>query len=304
MSLTDYSLNSRMRYADFLLLAKDYKALEAETTAMQKMDAVNPKILRYLAYSAYENGNYEASTKAMKDFIAKADPKRLIARDYLYLGLSKLASTVSTDAQGNSKITNQAIFDEAISDIKTAAQKDVDITNEFNAIGKKLFDQKLYGPASVVFEVAATNPENRNLFYDNFYLGYAIYFDHVNKSEADQKNNTAQLQKADTALAKVIELNPEAQDGHFYRAKVNRMLGSNASYSTMAKHYDEYIRIVTAKGAGEIAKTKKNLIEAYSNAGAYYKVAGDKAKAANYFTKALELDPSDQYAKGELSTLK
>jgi hypothetical protein len=28
MSLTDYSLNSRMRHADFLILVKDYKALE------------------------------------------------------------------------------------------------------------------------------------------------------------------------------------------------------------------------------------------------------------------------------------
>lgn len=304
MSLTDYSLNSRMRYADFLLLARDYKALEAETTAMQKMDAVNPKILRYLAYSAYENGNYEASTKAMNEFIAKADPNRLIARDYLYLGLSKLASTVSTDAEGNSKITNQSVFDEAISDIKKAAEKDVEITNEFNAIGKKLFDQKLYGPAAVVFEVATANPENRNLFYDSFYLAYAIYYDHVNKSEADQKANIAQLQKADTALAKVIELNPEAQDAHFYRAKVNRLIANDAAYVVMGKHYDEYIRIVTAKGAGEIAKVKKNLIEAYSNAGAYYKVAGDKAKASNYFTKALELDPNDQYAKTELNSLR
>jgi tetratricopeptide (TPR) repeat protein len=303
MSLTDYSLNSRMRYADFLLLAKDYKALEAETAAIQKLDAVNPKIFRYNAYSNYENGNYEASIKAMKEFMAKVEPGRIIARDHLYLGLAKLASTVSTDAEGNSKITNQVVFDEAINDIKSAAQKDVEITNEFNEIGKKLFAQKLYGPASIVFEVAAANPENRNLFYDNFYLAYAIYYDHLNKSEADQKKNMDRLQVADTGLAKVIELNAEAQDAHLYRAKVNRLLGTDASYATMAKHYDEYIRIVTTKTPAEITKAKANLIEAYNTAGAYYKVT-DKSKAANYFTKALELDPSDQYAKGELNSLR
>lgn len=303
MSLTDYSLNSRMRYADFLLLAKDYKALEAETAAIQKLDAVNPKIFRYNAYSNYENGNYEASIKAMKEFMAKVEPGRIIARDHLYLGLAKLASTVSTDAEGNSKITNQVVFDEAINDIKAAAQKDVEITNEFNEIGKKLFAQKLYGPASVVFEVAATNPENRNLFYDNFYLAYAIYYDHLNKSEADQKKNMDRLQVADTGLAKVIELNGTAQDGHLYRAKVNKLIGTDASYALMAKHYDEYIKIVTAKGAAEITKAKANLIDAYSNAGAYYKVT-DKSKAATYFTKALELDPNDEYAKGELNSLR
>lgn len=303
MSLTDYSLNSRLRYADFLLLARDYKALEAETKAIQQMDKVNPKIHRYLAYSAYENGNYEQSIEAMNQFMAKVDEKRLIARDYLYHGLAKLASAVGTDEANNAVIKDQARFDQAINDIKKAAEKDADIVNEFNAIGKKLFDQKLYGPASVVFEVAATNPENKNAFYDNFYLAYSIYYDHVNKSEADQKNNVAQLEKADAALARVIELNPEAQDAHFYRAKVNQQMRKSEALPVMAKHYDEYIRIVTAKGPADVAKYKKNLIEAYNNAAAYYKLT-DKGKAAQYFTKVLELDPSDEYAKSELNSLK
>jgi len=305
MSLTDYSLNSRMRHADFLLLTGDYKALEAEAQKMQQMDKVNPVILRYLAYSSYENGKYEASLTAMKDFMAKVDPKRLIARDYLYLGLAKLASVVSKDEKGNTVVSNQATFDEAINDIKAAAEKDITITNEFNDIGKKLFAQKLYGPASVVFEVASTNPDNRNLFYDNFYLAYSIYYDHVNKSDEAKKANTAQLMKADAALTKVIELSSEAQDAHLFKAKVNQNLKSNEAYATMAKHYDEYIKIVTAKGEAETSKAsvKTNLIEAYSNAGAYYAVT-DKAKAAGYFEKALLLNPNDEYAKAELKKLK
>jgi tetratricopeptide (TPR) repeat protein len=305
MSLTDYSLNSRMRYADFLVLARDYKALEAEAQAMQKLDKVNPKILRYLAYSAYENGNYAGSLQAMNEFLAKADPKRVIARDYLYLGLAKLASSVGKDAKDNTIVTNQTVFDEAINDIKKAAEKDINITNEFNEVGKKLFSQKLYGPAAVVFEAAAANPEDRNSFYDNFYLAYSIYYDHVNKSDEAKKQNTVQLQKADAALVKVIALSPDAQDAHLYRAKVNQNLQTNEAYAVMAKHYDEYIRIVTAKGDAETSKpaVKTNLIEAYSNAGAYYKVT-NKTKAAEYFNKALALDPNDQYAKNELKTLK
>jgi tetratricopeptide (TPR) repeat protein len=305
MSLTDYSLNSRMRYADFLVLARDYKALEAEAQAMQKLDKVNPKILRYLAYSAYENGNYAGSLQAMNEFLAKADPKRVIARDYLYLGLAKLASSVGKDAKDNTIVTNQTVFDEAINDIKKAAEKDINITNEFNEVGKKLFSQKLYGPAAVVFEAAAANPEDRNSFYDNFYLAYSIYYDHVNKSDEAKKQNTVQLQKADAALVKVIALSPDAQDAHLYRAKVNQNLQTNEAYAVMAKHYDEYIRIVTAKGDAETSKpaVKANLIEAYSNAGAYYKVT-NKTKAAEYFNKALALDPNDQYAKNELKTLK
>jgi hypothetical protein len=55
MSLTDYSLDSRMRHADFLILAKDYQALQTEAQAMQQLDKVNPRIYRYLGYAAYEN---------------------------------------------------------------------------------------------------------------------------------------------------------------------------------------------------------------------------------------------------------
>lgn len=304
MSLTDYSLDSRMRHADFLLLTGDYKALEAEAQKMQQMDKVNPRILRYAGYAAYENGNYEASVTAINEFITKVDPKRVIARDYLYRGLATLATVVGKDEKGNSKITDQAKFDGAIADIKKAAETDIKITNEFNDIGKKLFSQKLYGPAAVVFEVATTNPDNRNLFYDSFYLAYSIYYDHVNKSEADKKANTAQLVKADAALDKVIQLSPTSQDAYLFKAKINKNLESKEAYAKMAKAYDDYIKIVNEAGAAETSKpaTIKNLVEAYDNAGAYYAVT-DKVKAKDYFTKAIALDPNDSYAKAELKKL-
>lgn len=302
MTMTDYSLNSRMRHADFLVLAGDYKALEAEAKKMQQLDGVNPKILRYLAYSAYENGNYAESLKAMQNFMAKAEPKRIIARDYLYLGLAKMATSVGTDAAGNTTVTNQASFDEAINDIKKAAETDINITNEFNAIGKKLFGQKLYGPAAIVFEVASANPDNRNSFYDNFYLAYSIYYEHVNLPDEQQKTNVEKLQKASAALDNVIKLSPEALDAFLFKARVNQKIQTQESYQVMADAYGEYIKIATAKGIPTDPKVKANLIEAYSNAGAYYEVT-DKAKAKEYFTKVLELDPNDAYAKGELKKL-
>ena len=301
MTMTDYSLDSRMRHADFLVLAGDYKALEAEAKKMQQLDKVNPRILRYLAYSAYENGNYAESLRAMKEFMAKVDSKRLIARDYLYLGLAKMGTVISTDENENTVITDQVVFDEAINDIKMAAEKDIEITNQFNAIGKKLFNQGLFGPASVVFEVATSNPDNRNLFYDNFYLAYAIYYDHVNKSPEAQKENIERLKIADKALEKVIELSPEGQDAYLFKARVNQLISSDESYMKMVEAYDNYIRIVTEKG--EMDDTiKKNLLEAYSNVGSYYAVT-DKVKAKEYFAKALEIDPNDEFVKGELQKL-
>jgi len=312
MSLTDYSLNSRMRHADFLVLAGDYKALEAEAQAMQKLDGVNPKILRYLAYSAYENGNYEESLKAMTDFMAKADAKRIIARDYLYLGLAKMALTVSTDADGNNIITDQAKFDSAIADIQKAASMNAGITTEFSNIGQKLFKQKLYAPAAVVFEIATQDAESSNLFVDTFYMGFSLYAEHVTMSPEAQKANMASLTKADSAFAKVIALNPEFPEAHLYKGKTDQKIAQsetldtatkNLAFENMAKAYDGYIAVITAKGAADIEKNKRNLIEAYENAGAYYAVK-DKAKAKEYFAKALEFDPANDYAKQELQKLK
>ena len=83
LDLTDYSLNSRMRHADFLVLVKDYKALEVEANKMIEMDKVNPRIFRYLGYSAFENGNLDLAIKSLESFVANPDNK-VIAQDYLY----------------------------------------------------------------------------------------------------------------------------------------------------------------------------------------------------------------------------
>jgi tetratricopeptide (TPR) repeat protein len=98
-------------------------------------------------------------------------------------------------------------------------------------------------------------------------------------------------------------MSPDALDAYLYKAKINRYIQSAESLKTMAEAYDKYIELVTAKGDAEIAKQKKNLIDAYSNAGAYYAVI-NKAKAIEYFNKALALDPSDDYVKNELKRLK
>jgi hypothetical protein len=47
MSFTDYSIQSRMRRADFLILIEDYAALEVEANKMIELDKVNPRIYRY-----------------------------------------------------------------------------------------------------------------------------------------------------------------------------------------------------------------------------------------------------------------
>src|SRR5690606_40006348 len=50
MDRTDYSVDSRIRYADFLVYVKDYTELQVQAAELAQLEDVNPKILRYLGY--------------------------------------------------------------------------------------------------------------------------------------------------------------------------------------------------------------------------------------------------------------
>ncbi|THF49088.1 tetratricopeptide repeat protein [Flavobacterium supellecticarium] len=291
MSLTDYSLESRMRHADFLILAKDYKALEAEAKKMQQLDKVNPRILRYLGYSAHENGNHQESVKALNEYISKVEAKKIIARDYLYLGLAKIALSKGADGK-----YEKGMYDQGIEELNKAVEKDPIIATELNEIGLKLFKEKFYREAGKIFEVAVKNQKSKNYLYDNFYLGYALYFDYDEKTSPKDE-----LVKADAAFTNVIAASPTTQDAHLYKAKVNRVMDTPESKKVMVSSYEQYVKIVKEKG--ETEKAKNNLIEAYTYVGAYYANNGEKAKAIENLKELLVLEPGNKYATDTLKKL-
>lgn len=293
MSLTDYSITSRMRHADFLILAKDYKALEIEANKMKEIDGVNPRILRYLGYSAYENGNIDAALKALQDYTANTANK-VIPRDFVYLGQAKIKKGTSADG----KSVDPALLASAIEDIKRAVSTDPLVANELNELGKKFYDQKAFGAAAAVFEVAVSVPTSKNYLIDNFYLGNAIYYDNTRKDLA--KPDPIALQKADVAFGNVIAASPNTADAYIFRARTNNLLEKE---EVMAANYQLYIDTVTNKGEAEITKNKAKFIEAYNNMASHY-ANSDKAKAKELLNKTLALDPANAYALEAMKLLK
>jgi cytochrome c-type biogenesis protein CcmH/NrfG len=295
MSLTDYSLISRMRHADFLIVAKDYKALEIEANKMIELDKVNPRIFRYLGYSAFENGNIDLAIKSLESFMSNPTNK-IIALDYLKLGLAKIKKATSVDG----KSIDPVLFATAISDVKKGVDLEVSITNDLSEVGKKLYEQKLYKEAASIYEIATLNKTGRNYLLDNFYLGNALYYDN-NRKEVVKPDPVA-LQKADAAFGNVIEASPSTQDAYVFRARTNKLLEND---EMMMKYYQSYIAVVTEKGAEEMAKpaVKTKFIECYNNIGAVY-ANTDKAKAIEYFSKTLTIDPANAYALESIKTLK
>jgi Tfp pilus assembly protein PilF len=294
MTLTDYSLASRMRHADFLILAKDYKALEVEANKMKELDKVNPRILRYLGYAAYQNDNVDVAIKSLEDYIANPGNK-IINLDYFYLGLAKIKKATSADGSA----IEPAGFEAGLVNIRKAVEMEKSVTNDLGEVGKNLYEKKLYKEAAAVLEIATSNKETSGFLYDNYYLGNAIYFDNATPGVV---KDTVALKKADIAYGNVITASPDTQDVYLSRARTNSLLENDEA---MIMYYQQYIDLVTKKGAEELAKpaVQTKLIECYNSMAAAY-ANTDKAKAKEYFAKTLALDPENAYATQSLTLLK
>lgn len=287
MDLTDRSLDSRMRHADFLILAKDYKALEAEANEMAKLDNVNPRILRYLAYSAYENGNYTASIQALKDFMAKVEPSRLIGKDYLYLGRAQIKDSTQISA--------------GIANIKKAVEIDSTNAEELSEVGKMLYDDRKYAEAAEVYDISVKNPKRNPLDY--YYLGMSYYFDYASKVKSNPSKDL--LVKADSSFSYLTKIAPTTQIAWQYRGRINRLLDDGEDSKGLAvPYFEKYVEIVTVTKPELAEKSVKNLVEAYLYLGS---VAArrdrDNAKAKQYFQKVLILEPSNVTAQQALQAL-
>jgi tetratricopeptide (TPR) repeat protein len=294
LSLTDKSLHSRMRHADFLVLVKDYKALEEQANKMIEMDKVNPRIFRYLGYSAYENGNADLAIKSLESYISNPANK-VIAKDYLYLGTAKFKKGLSAD---NLSI-DANLYNSGIADLNKAIEIEPLIIEDFNEVGKKMFTLKLYKEAISVFGYGTTNTEYKNYIDDNIYYGLSIYYANNKK---DVQADPVALQKADAAFGNVITASPTYQDAYLYRARTNSLIGND---EMTIKYYETYIAKVNEKGPEELAKptTTKKVIESYNNIAASY-ANSDKAKAIEFFNKTLTIDPTNPYATDSLAKLK
>ena len=293
LSLTDYSITSRMRHADFLILAKDYKALELEAEKMKVLDGVNPRILRYLGYSAFENGNIEVAMKSLQDFINNPVNK-IIASDYFYLGKAKIKKAISADE----KSVDPMLFSSAIDDIKKAVTLEPLLINELNEIGKKLYAIKTFSAAATLFEVATSNPNSKNYVIDNFYLGNSLYYDNTRKDIT--KPDLIALQKADVAFGNVITASPSTQDAYIFRARTNSLLENDEMMATL---YQQYLDEVTKKGEEEVVKNKNKCIGSYNNIGSFL-ANTDKVRAKEMFSKTLLIDPANAFAIESIKSLK
>jgi tetratricopeptide (TPR) repeat protein len=287
MDLTDYSIHSRMRRADFLILAKEYKALEEDANKMIELDKVNPRIYRYLGYAAYENGNVDKAIQSLETFTSNPANK-IIAKDFQVLGFSKIKKGTSADGLSIDPVA----FEAGLASIRKSLEMDSLAVEDLNEYAHKLYSQKLYKEAAAIFELG-------NTYEDYTYLGLSIYSANTKKGILVDKSS---LLKADIALDKSLVISPSTSDLYFYKGRINSLIENDVN---TIKNYESYVAAITAKGAEEVAKPAviKKIAESYNTIGAIY-ANTDKVKAIEYFNKTLAIDPTNAYALSSIKQLK
>lgn len=279
LSLTDNSLESQMRYADFLINAGDYQTLKEVAADLSKSANANLRIYRYMMYADYETKDYPAGLAAGTTWMTKADPKRVIPRDYLYMGRLQLAS--GQDSLG-------------IQTLQKALTLDSTQTAVYGEIANALYAKKKYAQAGDAYAVYIAKGGRKVTLNDYLHEGFSYYL-----SADASKPDTTVLNKADSALSYIqhkVATPPTVV--LLYRAKIHdaKDLDRNNIKGLAKPYYETYIAAATAKSPLD-DKDKPGLIEAYDYLGTYYLYKEkDEAKASENFGKARDLDPTNKQA--------
>jgi tetratricopeptide (TPR) repeat protein len=286
ISLTDYSVETQMRYADFLIRTKDYVTLQKVATDLTTAAKSNLRVYRYLGYAAYENKDYPAALTALTKWIKEADPKRVIPADYLYLGRIEIAS--KQDSSG-------------VKDLRKALSLDTSQVDIYGEIAKSLYGLNKYEEAGDAYKVF-TDRSHQATLLDHYREGISYYLAFDDQKDKATANKTIKLDstlliKADSAFTYVNRkaAKPVAPVA-LYLAYINdyQEVDRNNIKGLAKPFYEQYIELITSKGGTLDDKTKANLANAYVYLGTYAeKKDKDETKALDYYTKAKEMDPTN-----------
>jgi tetratricopeptide (TPR) repeat protein len=287
LSLTDMSVESRLRYADFLYQAGKFKELQVEAAAISQMPNANLRAYRYLGYAGYENGDYAGANTALNTWLTKADPKRVIPYDYYYLGRIQL--------KAKDTIAALQTFEKTV-------KLDTTMGDLYADIAKIYYAKHQYVKAGDNY-AQYVSKSNKATLNDYFSEGFSYYFAYGDQlsSKATPKPvaDTTLLVKADSAFSHIqSKLTTPNTMVTLYRARLYDLKEKDRNnIAGYAKpFYEKLIEYTVAKPTLADAD-KKNLAEAYAYLGAYaeYKEK-DAAKAAENYTKARENDPTNRPA--------
>jgi len=265
IDLSPGDTKARVALLEMLFRNKAFDKCTDEASKGLKSDPNNIDYLRFLLYSNYELKHYKEGSDASNTLfgVANFKPK---PRDYIYAARLAAATGDTTRAMNYFKV---ALSNDSAN---------CDLIGEY---AKVLYISKHYDESIKEYLVKKQLCNDKYGAIDMYYVGraYLILDDSID---------------ADTTFADFINKSPTTPDGYYWRARTNLKIGKLEDFYSYP-YYQKYVDLVEPLAAANPAKYKSNLIEAYDYLGLYFiEKAKDKAKAKEYFQKALELDPNDE----------
>jgi tetratricopeptide (TPR) repeat protein len=287
ISLTDYSPETQMRYADFLIRTKDYVTLQKVAGDLSNSKA-NLRVYRYLGFAAFENKDYITAETSLTKWTSEADPKRLIPTDYLYLGRAQIEN--KKDSLG-------------VINLRKALALDTTQVDAYGLIADALYKAKKYKEAGDAYHIFANGSKLAKLLdhYHEGYSYYQAYLGEYKKANDDKtkafKPDSTLLTKADSAISYIEHKLKNPNIGILYvhaQIKDFEDSGDRNNIKGYAKPpYEQLVTLITALPT-PTADQKSQLLDAYVYLGNYAEFKDkDHAKALDYFNKAKEIDPTD-----------
>ncbi|HKR05861.1 MAG TPA: tetratricopeptide repeat protein [Bacteroidia bacterium] len=273
LELSKNTSTARLRYASFLFLSKDFNGTLNEINQLKKMDPENLSLLRLSGYTYYEMNDSVKALQTMQKVFEKVEESKRTQKDYNYY-----AKSLAQNAQDSL----------AVIIMQKAYDMDSTNTDLLSDMGTLLMKMKRYAEAAEIFQKRVD-------------LGKGVSStDYYNLGKA--YSSSKQLEKSDSALAKVNELLPTWSYAYLLRAQVNANIDSTSERNLAKPYYEKYLEIVLAD-TQNFSKYKNSIVEAYRYLGYYYYRQNQLRESKEYWRKILDIIPNDKQSRDVIDGL-
>jgi tetratricopeptide (TPR) repeat protein len=261
---------ARKQYVNTLIELKKYPEAIKELEDVIKVDTMDNDVNRALAYCYFETGQYDKGLIYSKKFFSRANPAKVRATDYAYMG--RLLAKTKQDSLAHEKLVMAFQLDTTKSELLSEAAMSL------NRIKK-------YDKALEIYKAkVALGKANPGDWYN---MGKVYY-------------NLQQWGKVDTTLAYYNTLMPDHIAAYQWRARALVNMDPDTKLGLAKPVFD----LLVEKASPDSVKYTKELIEAYGYLAYYYllqfnttKDQENGKKTLEYSQKILALDPSNEKGK-------
>jgi Tfp pilus assembly protein PilF len=276
---SDFNPEVKLSAARTLFLAKDNAAAMKLIEEVEASGLKNDDLFRMKGYGNIEMGNFQVGVDNLEELMRKGI--KPYPTDDFYIG------------RGYQGLNNDSL---ALKYYEKAAPSDT-VRNIYTFIREIHFKVKNYKDASKASLNSIQWKASRNETIssnDYFTVGRDIYlYAKYGVNSTDTLGKQSFALKADSLIAKAIEINSKWPVYYYFRAQTNNVLDVTRTKFLGAPFYEQFISAVETQRTEKTSykEDKNQLYEAYRLLWGYYSTLKNDAKATEMAKKALEVKP-------------